>query len=49
MLRREETEKIREHYNADPKKEWDRLQIRYTVEKFGASDDRIEEKMRQIH
>ncbi len=26
MLRREETEKIREHYNADPKKEWDRLQ-----------------------
>ena len=34
MLRREETEKIREHYNADPKKEWDRLQVRYTVEKY---------------
>ena len=34
MLKREETEKIREHYNSDPKKEWDRLQVRFPVEKY---------------
>ena len=34
MLKNEETEKIREHYDADPKKEWDRLQVRFPVEKY---------------
>ena len=31
---REETEAIRTHYNADPKKEWDRLQKRHPYEKY---------------
>ena len=30
----EEIEAIREHYNADPKKEWDRLQKRHPYEKY---------------
>ncbi len=34
MLKKEETEKIKEHYDADPKKEWDRLQVRFPVEKY---------------
>ena len=31
---REETEAIRAHYNADPQKEWDRLQKRHPYEKY---------------
>ena len=31
---REETEAIRAHYNADPRKEWDRLQKRTPYEKY---------------
>ena len=31
---REEKDAIREHYNADPKKEWDRLQKRFPYEKY---------------
>ena len=31
---REEIEAIREHYNANPRKEWDRLQTRYPYEKY---------------
>ncbi len=34
MLKKEKTEEVREHYNADPKKEWDRLQVRFPVEKY---------------
>jgi len=31
---REETEAIRTHYNADPRKEWDRLQKKHPYEKY---------------
>ena len=31
---REETEAIRTHYNADPRKEWDRLQLKHPYEKY---------------
>ena len=31
---REQTDAVRAHYNADPKKEWDRLQTRHPYEKF---------------
>lgn len=31
---REETEAIRAHYNADPRKEWDRLQKKHPYEKY---------------
>ena len=31
---REQTDAVRVHYNADPKKEWDRLQTRHPYEKF---------------
>ena len=31
---REETEAIREYYNANPQKEWDRLQKRFPYEKY---------------
>ncbi len=31
---REETDAIRAHYDADPQKEWDRLQKRFPVEKY---------------
>jgi len=31
---REETEAVRAHYDADPKKEWDRLQVRHPYEKY---------------
>ncbi len=31
---REETEAIREHYDADPQKEWDRLKVRCPFEKY---------------
>ena len=31
---REQTEAIRTHYNADPRKEWDRLQVRHPFEKY---------------
>ena len=34
MIKQEKTEEIREHYNSDPKKEWDRLQKRYPHEKY---------------
>ncbi len=34
MLQHEETEKIREHYNADPQREWDRLKVRHPYEKY---------------
>ena len=34
MKTREETDAIREHYNADPLKEWDRLQKRTPYEKY---------------
>ncbi len=30
----EETEAIREHYNASPRKEWDRLKVRHPYEKY---------------
>lgn len=33
MLKHEVTEKIREYYNADPQKEWDRLKVRHPYEK----------------
>ena len=31
---REETEAIRKHYNANPRKEWDRLQKNHPYEKY---------------
>jgi hypothetical protein len=31
---REETEAIREHYNADPQKEWNRLKKFHPYEKY---------------
>ena len=31
---REETEAIREHYNANPQKEWDRLKKSHPYEKY---------------
>ena len=34
MQTREETEAIREHYNADPQKEWDRLKTKHPYEKY---------------
>ncbi len=34
MQAREETEAIREHYNADPQKEWDRLKTKHPYEKY---------------
>jgi len=34
MLKHEETENIREYYNADPQKEWDRLKVRHPYEKY---------------
>ncbi|MBQ4425591.1 MAG: class I SAM-dependent methyltransferase [Lachnospiraceae bacterium] len=33
-MRREETEAVRTHYNADPQKEWDRLQKKHPYEKY---------------
>ena len=30
----EKTQEVREHYNLDPKKEWDRLQIKHPHEKY---------------
>ena len=34
MKAREETEAIREHYNADPLKEWNRLKKKHPYEKY---------------
>ena len=34
MKMQEETEAIRQHYNADPQKEWDRLKKRHPYEKY---------------
>ena len=34
MIRREETDSVRAYYDADPRKEWDRLQKRYPYEKY---------------
>ena len=31
---REEKEAIRDHYDADPQKEWDRLKIKHPYEKY---------------
>ena len=34
MIKQEKTEEIREHYNSDPQKEWDRLKVRNPHEKY---------------
>ncbi len=34
MIKQEKTEEIREHYNSNPQKEWDRLKVRYPHEKY---------------
>ena len=38
---REETETIRTYYNADPRKEWDRLMKKHPYEKYITVHDRV--------